>query len=299
MKRIVAIGSPNIIEILMHNLGDDYIIENGNYRGTVHESRRRLLHFIHKMIKSDIVYFLFISDFTNILAFFARLMGKKVVYHWLGTDVWNCLQGKSNAYNKPWRAHLHFAYALNLQQELRTLGVDSAVYPLSPEGLSMRMAKMPEHHAVLVSIPDISKDFYGYKTLKEVIKRFPELPFYIVRSTKPEYYPEDNVHFMGLLSREEMDRLFDKISIVFRYPDHDGLSLIMMEATIKGKVMVYRFDHPFAYKVGNTEEICQTLTEVLRSSPSANVEAHSYGVEQYSKETCRSRGIELLQGLEA
>lgn len=294
MKKIVAIGSENLVHILQTNLGDDYIIENGNFQGTIHDSRRRILFFIKKMSKADIIYFLGISSFTNTLAFFARLMRKKVVYHWLGTDVWKCLTGVSTGHRKPKLANVHYAYAHNLQEELTSLGITSIIFTLAPEGLSLKPALMPDRHAVLLSLPDKSKEFYGYNTIREVILRNPSLTFYVVRSERPDYYPWSNVRFLGVLSRDEMERLYDDVSIVLRFPEHDGLSLLMMESTIKGKVMIYRFNHPFSYKVENVDDICNVINKVTSTPPAVNTEASDFGIIEYSKETTRARGLALL-----
>lgn len=294
MKRIVAIGSANIIGLLKDALGNNYNVINGNYNEVVHYSHKRIVYFAQQIYSADIVYFMGITNFTGILARIARIMNKKVIFHWLGTDVWKCLQGENHICKKSYLADKHLAYSENLKEELTTFGIDAEVYTLSPSGLSLKAAKMPSEHAVLLSIPDATKEFYGYNELVQVIQRFPELPFYVVRSERPDFYPWKNIKFCGILDRKEMDEIYDKISITIRYPLHDGLSLIMMESTIKGKEMIYKFNHPYSNKVSSCEEICETLERILKKKPEVNLHASEYGINNYSQEVSTRNGIRII-----
>lgn len=298
MKTIVTIGAPGITALLRQAIGNDYHIVDGDYPGNVRKSPAVLFHYMSIIKRAEIVYFLFVNPHSSKLARIAKWLGKKVVYHWIGTDVYQLQQNKYAVRDlHVERADLLLSYSPNLQEELAAMGVETTIYAMPPEGLSMVPGKMPHEHAVLLSIPDESKEFYGYNEMVELIEHFPQLRFYVVRSTHPEYYNYPNVVFKGMLSRQEMDELYDEISIVIRFPKHDGQSLVLMESTIKGKTMIYRFTHPFAYKAENVDEMSRYLSKIIKEEPRINIEASMYGIHQYNVETARDRGLELLSNM--
>lgn len=297
MKTIAAIGARNIVELLISNIGNQYIVKNCNYKGTIASSRKRIPYFIMKILKADIVYFVSVSKTSEILAPIAKLLGKKVVFHWLGTDVWKQLHNKNIKLSSAKYADIHLSYSINLQEELKSLGISSILYALVPSDIGHSIAEMPSKHAVLLSLPDKTKEFYGYHAMIEVIKAFPNLKFHVVRSNTPEFYDYPNVVFEGVVSGKEMNRIYDEVSIVIRYPDHDGLSLLLMEATIKGKQMVYKFNHPFARKVTCVDDIIRELRDILSIPPEPNIAAHEYGVKEYNLEQSRIKGKRIIDSL--
>lgn len=295
--KIGAFGSPNIIELLDQAVGSEYEVVNINYKGVIPYSRKHILSFFIKIINVDILYSVSVSKFSCWLAIFAKILHKKVIFHWIGTDVLNQLEGKENVNKYMKYVDLNLAYSENLQEELKSLSINSEILTLVPKGIKLDSGNMPKSHAVLLSIPDINAEFYGYSTMMDIIKKYKNLKFYIVRSEKPELYNEPNVVFMGMLSHEQMDELYNKVSIVIRYPKHDGLSLIMMESTIKGKEMIYKFYHPYSHKVSSLEDICFELDKILENQPKVNHEASLYGIEHYNIDFCHKEVIRILDNI--
>lgn len=298
MKKIICIGAPRITELLNSAIGGDYLVEAVDYTGRSRSRLIKLHYYLSHILRCDIVYFLYVSRLSLRLAKIAKLLGKKVVFHWLGTDVYEAMQGITNAKATLPYADLSLCYAPNLQEELKSMGVDATIYTISPDHLTLKSGKMPDKHAVLLSIPDSRKEFYGYHEMIEVIRRMPHVTFVVVRSSSPEFYNFPNVVFKGMLSPQEMDRMYDEISIVIRYPEHDGLSLIMMESTIKGKEMIYRFKHPFSRRVNSVDEICAELKKIIVSPPQLNSEASAYGIAHYSVAASRETALSLLKQLD-
>ncbi len=303
MKTIGLYGASNIDKLLEQVVDGKYKVKylKNRKKGTSSYFNRiaRLIRFLTKILTVDVVYFTYIEKHTGVYAKIANLFGKKVVYHWAGTDVLNYLNHPE--WLKTWnpKVDIHLAYAPNLQKELATLGIKSKVLTIVPK-LKLEPALMPEKHAVLLSIPDDKPgmaDFYGYGMMRKVIEAFPELTFVVVRSSHPEKYPYQNVRHMGILTWEEMEEIYNNISIVIRYPDHDGLSLLLMESTIKGKYMLYRYELPYTIHISSYEELCISLRTLIATPPTINRNASDYGIKTYSQERCLDEVTKVIESL--
>lgn len=303
MKTIGLYGAPNINQLLEQVVEGTYKVKhlNNKVEGTSSLFNRiaRAFSFAVGILSVDVVYFTYIEQRTGFYAKIAKLLGKKIVYHWAGTDVLNYLNHPEWLNQSKPNVDKHLAYAPNLQNELKTLGIDSQVFTIVPK-LKLEPADMPKNHAILLSIPDDKPglaEFYGYETMIKVIKEFPELEFVVVRSSHPEKYPYKNVRHMGVLTWEEMEKVYDNISIVIRYPDHDGLSLLLMESTIKGKYMLYRYELPYTVYVSSFEDICIALRKLIDTTPKVNIEASQYGIKTYNQDTCLNELTQILEPL--
>lgn len=303
MKTIGLYGAPNINQLLEQVVDGKYIVKHlkNGVEGTSSFFNRiaRAVSFALAVLQVDVVYFTYIEQRTGFYAKIAKLLGKKVVYHWAGTDVLNYLNHPDWLNNWHPKVDMHLAYAPNLQNELKILGIESRVFTIVPK-LKLESASMPQKHAVLLSIPDDKPglaEFYGYETMIKVIEEFPDLEFVVVRSSHPEKYPYQNVRHMGVLAWDEMEKVYNNISIVIRYPVHDGLSLLLMESTIKGKYMLYRYELPYTIHVSSFEDICTELRKLIDTPPEVNTEASKYGIKVYNQDTCLEELTQLLEPL--
>jgi glycosyltransferase involved in cell wall biosynthesis len=175
---------------------------------------------------------------------------------------------------------LNLASGQHLADELEEAGI-AACALCTPTNLPENVARMPEEHAVLLNIPDSRAEFYGYETLKKVIEAFPDTLFYITRSESPEMYDYPNVVFAGMLNRKEMDRVFDKISIAIRFPEHDGMALSVVESMIKGKTVICNYPVPHTVQANTFEELCEALSSLLSHPVEINRKAHEYAVKNF------------------
>lgn len=249
---------------------------------------RRLAEKVIKRVKAvsslrgvDVLVCTWSDKRTKYLRIITRFFHVKLVCFWVGSDVLNLLEGGFPA-SCVEDADLHLAAGDNLVAELASCGIESERM-LVPVLLPTDIAKMPDRHAVLLSIPDSRAKFYGYDTLTQVIKRYPDVPFYIVRSDSPEMYDEPNVVFKGVVSQKEMDRIYDEISICIRFPKHDGTSFVLIEGLMKGKALISNQAFPRARKVASFEEICEAINVILEDPPTPDTEGHEFAVDYFGQ----------------
>lgn len=304
---IGLMGSENLKELLIDVIGNEK-----NYSFIDMEPKRtfnnlvlnriaRVLYFIYRLFEVDIVYFIFVRKNTGFFCRIANILKKKVIYHWVGTDVFSLLKNETIVGKYKEHIDLHLAYAPNLVNELKSLGIESKLFTVVPNGMDYKCARMPRKHAVLLSLPDNDMEraaFYGYYDMIEIIKEFKDITFYVTRSNHPEYYEMNNVIFKGNVSHEEMNDIYNDISIIIRWPKHDGQSLLLMEGTIKGKYMIYNHLLPYTIHGENTQDICRIMKEIIKEKPTPQLEASQYGIESYNTKKCREEFDRIMRDMD-
>ena len=242
------------------------------------------------LLWADTVYHLYGVDLNRVVLLrIAKLLKKKIILHWIGTDVMEATE----QYQKDHRIlneqypHIDLADAEYLRTELEDIGIHAAFVPIVSFDLNYPVQPAPEKHMVLSYIPETREQFYGMEILKELARRHPEVPFCIVANDgKNDSNKLPNIHYMGRVGRQEMAELYGKCSVLFRYPKHDGMSVMVLEAMGLGRQVIYRY--PFAHVItpenDSIEAIDAALQKVLSEPPKVNQEGSDYVKREFTKE---------------
>lgn len=244
----------------------------------------------------DVVCFLYVDNPAANMNHVCKILGKKVIYFWIGSDVYGELKHRTQIIKSGPQPDIHIACAQNLIDELESLGAESELVYV-PVSLPPQIAKMPDKHAVLLSIPDDRAEFYGKKISKQLICDFPDVDFHIVRSSRPDWYEAPNVVFHGVVSHAEMDSIYDKISIAFRFPEHDSTSMFLSEALMKGKYLISRFAFPHAEIVNSYEEAADALRDVLKKPLVPDAFGHELALSEFGAKKNTARFVRCVQKL--
>ena len=166
---------------------------------------KKHIKWLQSMKKVDVVYNVSTSNHFWMQAKAAKLMHKKVMTHWIGTDVLHVSEGKTNP-TKLSIVDKHFACFSELQKELHDNGIEAEVLPIIPFNLKFTLNKMPQEHAVLIYMPDGREEFYGYEVLKDVFQHASNTNFYIVANSSSEKFSMyKNVEVLGILSLDQLE----------------------------------------------------------------------------------------------
>lgn len=233
---------------------------------------------------ADVIYSVSGRELNSLYMRLAELLRKKIIIHWIGTDV---LEALSQPPRKIHSGCTHLAGSELLREELETIGISSVVIPIVPTNIKFSPLPMPERHAVLVYIPEDREDFYGMPLLKKLAGQFPDITFHIVaNSGKNDKSPYPNVSYEGMLDFTAMRVLYAKCSILFRYPQHDGLSMMVLEAMGTGRTVIYKYKFPYAKTPSDDTlpSILKTFEEVLSTPPHLDREAIDYVNSSFSME---------------
>ena len=276
----------------MLNDSDIEILELNNHnKGKI----KKLIETIRKIIKSDIVYIGYGCCKKNIYLYLAKIFNKKTISHWIGTDVLLAKENKN--LNKILKyIDCNLTCSPILKEELKEIDIDAIEVPIVPNWNNTNYSELPNKHSVLVYMPEKKEEFYGLEYVKFVAETYPELKFYIVANDKDTLNLK-NVEFSGKLPCEEMEKLYDKITILLRMPKHDGLSLMLLEALIKGKEIIYSYKFPYTHYATNKEEVKDIIDEIINKQPEFNKLGHQYVLKNYNINNIKEKLKKILFNL--
>jgi hypothetical protein len=249
-----------------------------------HRNYLNLKYILSEINKSDIFY-----SIGNTRLFFlliAKILGKPIVRHWIGTDVlsqinhYNVLSNKLSIKLTDY----HLTTVSWLKSELSSVGIESEMIPIVSNDICFDLLYPPKQHRVLVYLDEKRPDFYGACLTIQLAEHFRDFPFEIIGTSGAGLPKLKNITFHGWITPGEMNELYKEISVLLRIPDHDGLSMMVIEALAKGKEVVYRYDFPHCIAADNFDKAVQVLRTLFSKPPRQNSEGHELIINKYSKE---------------
>ncbi len=264
-----------------------------NYQG---KNKLEKLYFIlTKMLKIDIVYFGYGCCRVDSYLKIAKIYKKKVICHWIGSDV---LRAKSTKNLKHIQKYINYNLACSpmIKDELKELEIKADEIPVLPINISEDYSKLPDKHGVIMYLPKGKEEFYGIQYLKYAAETFNDIEFYIVGNDNDTINLR-NVHFLGKISKSEMNELYDRTNILIRLPQHDGLSLMLLEALIKGKEVIYCYDFPFTKHVTNNKQLYNAISDIISKPPKYNEDGHQYVLEKYKLNEVKEKINSILSNI--
>lgn len=276
--KIVFIGSSQLRHI-------KNIYENFGYQISIfNKSKANILFKLYnfsKLLWSDLVYCVGGIDYESYsILRLAKVLGKKIIIHWIGTDVL-IAQKKYLDTGKVINSDiLNLAVSEDLCKELRSIGVSSEYVPIVPPCIPYPPApEMPESHAVLAYLPEGREAFYGWQQIKFLATHFPNIPFFIVANNGIEENDiPSNIEFRGFLPHSELETLYSQISILLRLTEHDGLPVMMLEAQGMGRKVIHYNNFPFALRPADKSDqaLLELFSGLVSTPPKLDTAAKEY-----------------------
>lgn len=256
--------------------------------------------FLKSIKNVDAIYKVYTDTDLNWYFLLARLAGKKTITHWIGTDVLVAKKKKKSYITKlgMWATDVHLACSSLLKDELNELGINSYEIPIVPTKMFNDSSLMPKKHSVLVYAPEGKELFYGMEYVKHLAIEYPEIQFHIVANSRDSLSMK-NVIFHGKLSLDEMNEIYDQISILFRFPEHDGLSLMLLEALAKGKYVIYPYKFPYVNtpETRELDDVKDCFSNIVNNLPKINYEGSKYVREIYNDKRIFNLYAKVLEAI--
>jgi glycosyltransferase involved in cell wall biosynthesis len=281
---VLVAGNPRWAKVLSDELSAMGIA------GSLHPGLRNSLQnlklgSIKKFFTSKILHW--VSGLTRPphLFKFAKQQNKKIVVHWIGTDV---VQLKDYVVlNKRLPLFLseivdvHLADSPAIQEELTELGISTKVIRLLPQTVEAEVQPLPIKPAVLAYWSDESRaEFYGGSFILSLARHLPDIPFYVVGSGRGNMANVPaNVSFLGEVT--DMESVYKKISVFVRFIQHDSLSAMVLEALARGKYVFYSHQFPHTTRLKGLDDGIKALKGVC-SETNPNWVGSRYVCENFS-----------------
>ena len=167
---------------------------------------------------------------------------KKLFMIWVGSDV---LLAKENHQHQS-EIQVYKTYAKHLcevswiQQELAAISIPATVAPfVSFDKQFTATTQDSKELKALIYIAQDKEQFYGIEWIIEASKQLPKVQFTIVGSEGKGFEVSANIKFKGWV--KDMNPLFQEHDVCIRIPEHDGLSVFVLESLARGKQVIYRY----------------------------------------------------------
>jgi len=159
---------------------------------------------------------------------------------WAGTDVMKVIDGSQHNIDVASTDFIHLSVAPWLSAELQRIGILAPYVPLTGM-IAVPAIEIPrDFFGVWTYLPEPRRDFYGKAHVFEVARKLPDIEFTIVGPGAPDTSAPSNVHFRGWIS--DMTTVINRNAVLLRVPDHDGMSLSVLESLALGRYVAW--NHP-------------------------------------------------------
>lgn len=230
---------------------------------------KRIGEKIKKVWQSDVIHVVSIKPcgiegiFWVLCFTFMRLTRRRIIIHWIGTDVLTLSPLFAKCFSR--LGNMHLSQAPWLVEELKAKGVVSRWLPIVPSLVAV-CEPLPRMLTVLTYLGsrESKNDFYGKEDTEELIKRFPDVNFLIVGKVGRESKLNlSNVSYLGLVESERMNDVYNSSTVLLRLTKHDGLSFMVLEALNRGRYVIWTKDFPYCYMAKDSSEAIEYF-EALR-----------------------------------
>jgi len=177
---------------------------------------------------------------------FLKLLRRKTVVHWIGSDVLSVLTRRKPRFITRAVSSLidrNLAQSQWLRDELTEVNIFAEHISIVPNISIFRPLELPNRTTVLAYIPAQRPDFYGGSIILRLAKEFPAVTFLVVASAERKS-TFDNVEYLGYVPHDSMSRLYKRATVLIRMPKHDGLPFMVLEALSYGRYVIYNRPFP-------------------------------------------------------
>ncbi|MEO9171013.1 MAG: hypothetical protein ABI282_05970, partial [Candidatus Baltobacteraceae bacterium] len=254
-------------------------------------SRLEVVTSLFNLVASDVWYSIGSPIGDRWLHALARLLRKPRVIHWVGSDI-QTLYRNRNLRNVCTQRHIRNLAEVDWTiEELRAVGITATLAPLPPHLHSHDVPPpLPERFTVLLYLPQSRGDFYGRREYERLFRTFATRPVRFLVVGGGEFYspPEADVVRMGWCS--DLSEAYAESTLLLRLTQHDGLSIMTLEALTWGRFVLWTQDFPFVTRVSNYEDcesaIARLLEAHLAGSLHVQSDAARYVAETYAPGRC-------------
>lgn len=256
-------------------------------------NRTNLLRRLLISNQYDIIHY-FWARTSSVTVLLQLIMGRKVILHFIGTDVSQTLAAKRKIWvTKLWQ--LLGARVLadfeELTDELGTQGITAHTVAFMNREVKDHEMPYPDGFSVLSYVPEGKEEFYGMPAILECAARMPETKFFIISNTTD--FGLENVISLGRVPDiiEEINRH----NVLIRLTQHDGMAIGVVEALSCARYVVWSKRFPHCSWAVDAEGLFQALGR-LQEAKSSNLAGKDYVLERFAPQRIREEIWGYWQG---
>jgi len=195
---------------------------------------------------------------------------KRVIIHWMGTDVTKAIaKVENNEVDERYIHAEHYTVAPWLREELSTIDIDAKVLSIAAQEANIEIKPFPEKFTVLTYLPENRADFYGKPALIRAAKTFPEINFIVVGDLKPFEGAPVNVEFKGWT--KNVDAYIESSVALMRFMEHDGMSYMVIDTLARGRYVLYNRNFPGVEYVQTLDDLIDAIASLKQRFDAGNL----------------------------
>jgi hypothetical protein len=236
-------------------------------------------------LRNDLIiiqYYSEIPEYTKRQFAIATLLGVPVVRNWAGSDSLNSISKPdvkiaTTSTDKLIAENISTTHQ-GIINELLSIGLDCKLLPqvidnkIDTKTISQKFV----NNGILTYLPSSRREFYGAKYIEHLIKKHPEIVFYIIADDEHYFAHYPNVESLGWV--ENLDEVWDKIGLLVRMTVHDGYPRMFLEALARSKYILHNNAFPGVWLATNERELSQRVMDYTEKQTS-----NQTGVEIYEQ----------------
>jgi len=282
--KIAIIGNSHFGTILAKQLSK-FDTENEYVFYNTYESTIDKVKYIINLLHIDIVYCLSASIRGGLALKLASFSGKKIVQHFIGSDVLTVIEDYNNkVYSSDLLNNSSYLCEIDwIQDELKEIGINAEIVSI----MAYEEKNEPKefiNFSVLTYIGQNRAEFYGINSFIKLANDFPDVVFKIAGI---ESYPNlpVNIKCLGWVNMIEE---LQKSTIFIRNAEHDGLGFSIIEALSVGRQVFYNYNFPYIHYFKSYNDLSTKLKLVFmrfkENKLKINFEAIEYIHKEFNKE---------------
>lgn len=255
----------------------------------------------YKIISADLVYFIDGIIYNNKLMNLALLLKKRIVMHWVGSDVIRAAKDinehKENvAYFKKID---HYCEVSWIKNELYQIGIDAQTLQIASFDVKdTETPELPPEFSILSYVRKNLEEFYGFDKIIQLAADFPDIKIKIAGLDSYKEPIPKNIELLGWI--KNMDEQYQNCVLFLRLPKHDGLAFSVLEALACGRYVGYscQFDNTVYIDTYETlKKVVENLhSEFKKGSLTPNLKGVKYIREHHNHDEVLRNIIQRLKG---
>jgi hypothetical protein len=226
----------------------------------------------------------------------ARRRNVPIVVIWAGTDVVLAREDPGLLEVMKQYRFVHVSDGPWLVDELRELGIAARYVPVTAVVTPDEPAPLPQRFRVISYLPEPRRVFYGEKAVYSIARRFSGIPFVVVGRGGRNPAAPPNVEFLGYV--KDMEVQLDRSTVLLRFPEHDGKSMLVLEALARGRHVVWNYDFRGVHKAPNVAEAVSELQFLydahLAGKLTPNMDGFTYVREHFRRDMIATNFVNVL-----
>jgi glycosyltransferase involved in cell wall biosynthesis len=200
---------------------------------------------------------------------------------WAGSDVLTSAENPFELAVTKHRRYDNVAVAPWLVDELRTLGLDASYLPVGAVDVPDVTTPLPQTFRVLTYLPEPRRSFYGERRVYTIARAMPDVEFVVLGPGQRNPSAPPNVTFAGYV--REVSSQIDASSVILRLTEHDGQSILVLEALARGRHVIWTHACPGVHATRDTDDALAKMRELYELHTAHALEVNEAG-QRYVRE---------------